>query len=45
MNMMHHTKTLGVVEVEKTVWKKLTDEEKRHIEAVCDAKLAAYYSR
>ena len=23
----------------------LTDEEKRHIEAVCDAKLAAYYNR
>ena len=45
MNMMHHTKTLGIVEVDSTVWKKLTDEEKKWIESVCNEKLEYYYSR
>lgn len=31
MNMFRHTKTLGVVEVDSTVWKKLTDTEKKWI--------------
>ena len=31
MNMMRHTKTLGIVEVDSTVWKKLSDDEKAHI--------------
>ena len=42
---MRHTKTLGVVEVDSTVWKKLTDGEKAHIIEICDAKLDAYYKR
>lgn len=45
MNMMHHTKTLGIVEVDSTVWKKLTDAEKKWIEFVCNEKLDHYYSR
>lgn len=45
MNMMHHTKTLGVVEVDSTVWKKLTDAEKKWIEAICDERLEKYYQR
>lgn len=45
MNMMHHTKTLGIVEVDSTVWKKLTDAEKKWIESVCNEKLDHYYSR
>ena len=45
MNMMRHTKTLGIVEVDGTVWKKLTDDEKKRIEAICDEKLEKYYER
>jgi hypothetical protein len=45
MNMMHHTKTLGIVEVDSTVWKKLTDTEKKWIEAICDERLEKYYQR
>ena len=45
MNMMRHTKTLGVVEVDSTVWKKLTVGEKVHIIEICDAKLEEYYKR
>ena len=45
MNMFRHTKTLGVVEVDPTVWKKLNDVEKKWIEKICDEKLDYYYSR
>ena len=39
MNMFRHTKTLGVVEVDSTVWKKLTDAEKKWIEEIWDDRL------
>lgn len=45
MNMLRHTKTLGIIEVDSTVWKKLTDEDKAKIELVCSEKLEEYYSR
>ena len=45
MNMFRHTKTLAVIEVDSTVWKKLTDAEKKWIEDVCEAKLDSYYLR
>ena len=45
MNMMHHSKTLGIVEVDSTVWKKLTESEKMWIESICDEKLEKYYQR
>ena len=45
MNMMRHTKTIGIVEVEPTVWKRLTEEDKKHILKVCDLKLEQYYKR
>ena len=43
--MMRHTKTLGVIEVDSTFWKKLTPEEKQRIEQICDEKITRYYSR
>ena len=43
--MLHHTKTLGVIQVDESVWKKLTREEKQEIERICDEKLEQYYSR
>ena len=45
MDMFHHTKTLGIIEVDPIVWKKLTDAEKKWIEAICDEKLEKYYQR
>ena len=45
MQMLRHTKTLGIIEVEPTVWKNLTDDEVRRILDICDEKLEAYYNR
>ena len=45
MNMMRHTKTLGIIEVDGTVWKKLSEDEKKRIEEICDRKIAHYYER
>lgn len=45
MQMLHHTKTLGIIEVEPTVWKALTDEEKSEISDICDKKLEEYFNR
>ena len=45
MNMFRHTKTLGVIEVDATVWKKLTEAEKNWIGDVCEEKLELYYKR
>ena len=45
MQMLHHTKTLGVIQVDESVWKKLTREEKQEIERICDEKLEQYYQR
>ncbi len=45
MQMLRHTKTLGIIQVDETVWKKLSDDEKIEIEKICDEKLEQYYSR
>ena len=45
MNMMHHTKTLGIVQVDESVWKALSAEEKMEIERICNEKLTKYYER
>ncbi len=39
MQMLHHTKAFGIIEVEPTVWKHLTDKEKIEIMNTCDEKL------
>ena len=45
MQMLHHTKTLGVIQVDESVWKKLTQEEKTEIDRICDEKNELYFSR
>ena len=45
MQMLRHTKTLGIVQVEETVWKHLTADEKDEIGKICEEKLTAYYGR
>lgn len=45
MNIMHHTKTLGIVEIDSSVWKRLSEEEKQEINNICDENLSDYFSR
>lgn len=45
MQMLRHTKTLGIVQVDESVWKKLSKEEKTEIKKICDEKLDTYYKR
>lgn len=45
MQMIRHTKTLGIVQVDESVWKHLSEDEKAAIERVCDEKLDRYFNR
>lgn len=45
MQMLHHTRTLGIVQVDESVWKKLTAGEKAEMEKICEEKLEQYFSR
>lgn len=45
MQMLRHTKTLGIIEVEPTVWRNLSADEKMEISTICDKKLNEYYKR
>lgn len=45
MQMMRHTKTLGIIQIDEAVWKNLSQEEKAEIERICDQKLTEYYAR
>ena len=45
MQMLKHTKTLGIIQIDETVWKRLTDEEKIEIDQICNEKLETYYKR
>ena len=42
MQMMRHTKTLDIVEVDNSVWKRLNEEEKAEIRRICEEKLKGY---
>ena len=45
MQMIRHTKTLGIVQVDESVWKHLSEDEKAAIERVRDEKLDSYFNR
>lgn len=45
MDMMHHSRTLGLIEMDRSVWKKLTDVDKSDILRICDEALDRYYQR
>lgn len=45
MQMLRHTRTLGVIQVDEAVWKALGKEEKVEIERLCEEKLVEYYGR
>ncbi len=45
MKIMSHTKTLGIIQMDSSVWKKLTASDKEEIINVCNAKLEDYFSK
>jgi len=45
MNMLRHTQTLGIIEVDSSVWKNLTEEDKVQIDSICDEKLLKYFDK
>ncbi|MBE5773932.1 MAG: hypothetical protein E7337_08355 [Clostridiales bacterium] len=44
MQMMRYTKTLGIVEVDYSVWMRLTEKEKTEIKGICEEKVEGYYA-
>lgn len=45
MQMLRHTRTLGIIQVDEAVWKRLGEGEKTEIEQICGGKLERYYQR
>ena len=45
MQMLRHTKTLGIVQVDEAVWKHLSKVELAEIKKICDEKLDSYFMR
>ena len=45
MNMMRHTKTIGTLEVDSAVWKRLLPGEREQIMLICEGELEECYSR
>lgn len=43
MDMMNHTKTLGIIAVDSAVWKNLSPDDKTEIVSVCDEMLLRYF--
>lgn len=44
MQMLRHTKTIGIVQVDEAVWKKLSVADKEAVARVCNEKLHTYFS-
>ncbi|MPM97545.1 hypothetical protein SDC9_144719 [bioreactor metagenome] len=45
MNFMKKSKDVEFVEFNSNIWKKLTHEDKKHIEEICDKKLEEYFKK
>lgn len=45
MQMLRHTKTLGVAQVDEAVWKHLSKDEKAEMKQVCVEKLEQYFAK
>lgn len=45
MGMLYHTKNLGLVRVDESVWTHLSLQEKEEIKQICDEKLESYYRK
>ena len=45
IGVLSHTKNLGIIQFDTSVWKKLNEQDKREIITICDQKLELYFSR
>jgi superfamily II DNA or RNA helicase len=45
MGVLKHAKTLELIEVDETIWKRLTKEDLKEIEEVCNRKLEEYFDK
>lgn len=45
MQMLRHTNTLGIIEVDSTIWKRLTNDDKEEIKQICEEKLQEYFRK
>ena len=45
MQMLRHTKTLGIIQMDEAVWKKLANEEKAEMDQICGRKLTEYFAK
>ena len=45
MKILTHTKTLGIIQVDSSVWKRLSKEDLEEIRDVCAEKLEHYFSK
>lgn len=43
--MIYHTKSLGIIEMDSILWKNLSIEERKSICQICDNKIDDYYNR
>ncbi|MDR2171197.1 MAG: DEAD/DEAH box helicase [Planctomycetaceae bacterium] len=44
MNLMRHTKTLGFIQIDETVWKNIDDTKKSELLTICDEMLESYFA-
>lgn len=45
MNILSHTKTIGIIAMNSVVWRQLNDHDKEEIVHICDEKLDQYYNQ
>lgn len=45
MQMLYHTKNLGIIQIDDVVWKHLSKEDKLEIVKICDSKLESYFDK
>ena len=45
MGILRHTKTLGIIEIDNTVWKSLSEEDKREIKEISNEMLKKYFDK
>jgi superfamily II DNA or RNA helicase len=45
MQMLRHTKTLGIIEVDRAVWSRLEQSDRDSVDRICEEKLQQYFCR
>lgn len=45
MKILTHTKTLGIIQVDSSVWKRLSPEDVNEVKSICESKLSEYFAK